>query len=138
MALVTRYATNTSSWATPIVATSTMTRGAVARRRITVSSTSTPMAAAAAIPAAHATGQGQGDVHGLLDEHDRRAVGVEPAHGVEQAFDHDGREAERELIDEQDPGAQHEGPSQGQHLLLPARERARGGGQAIAQLGEQV
>jgi hypothetical protein len=50
--------TNTS-WAAPIVATSTMTRGASANRRSTVRSTSTPTSAATTTPSAAATAQGR-------------------------------------------------------------------------------
>ena len=46
------------------------------------------------------------------------------ADGLEQPLDHHGGEAERELVDQQHAGLEHEGPAEGEHLLLAARQRA--------------
>ena len=64
--------------------------------------------------------QRRGDVHGLLDDHDRRSCVVELPDHIEQHRHDRGREPERELVDHEQPRAAEEGLGDGQHLLLAA------------------
>ena len=74
----------------------------------------------------HRCGQAYGAVDALLDQDHRGALLVDASdHGHEDVHGH-GRQPEGELVDEQEPGTGHHDPGQGEHLLLPARERPRG------------
>jgi hypothetical protein len=62
----------------------------------------------------------------LLDQQDRElALGVELRQEPRQIPHHDGREAERHLVDRQDVRLRHQSASDRHHLLLPARQAAR-------------
>ena len=61
----------------------------------------------------------------LLDEDDGHALGVDLVDHLEDRLG-DGRgQPERGFVDEQQPGAGHQRPADGQHLLLPARRACR-------------
>ena len=49
-------------------------------------------------------GHGEGHVERLLDDDDRHALALQPLDDAEQLLDHDRREAEGQLVDEQDLG----------------------------------
>ena len=65
-------------------------------------------------------------VRELLDDQDRQARRRDPAHVLVQLLDDDRRETHRQLVDEQHGGLGRERPGHREHLLLAARERARG------------
>ena len=83
-------------------------------------------------------GEGHGAVHALLDEDHRGPLGVHPLHDVHEALDRHGGEAEGELVDHEEPGFAHHDPRQRQHLLLAARQRARGLVETGLELGEEA
>ena len=62
----------------------------------------------------------------LLHEQDRDALLAQLVKCIENRVDHDGREAERGLVEQQQPGPGEERPRDRQLLLLPAREVACG------------
>src|SRR5207302_8845013 len=83
-----------------------------------------------------AAGRGEGEVGVLLDEDDADAARADPAEDlVDPAGDERG-EAQRELVDEQQPGAAHERPPDSHHLLLAPAEPAGGEVEALVELGE--
>src|SRR6266542_4250160 len=62
----------------------------------------------------------------LLDQqHAHALLLVDGAHDAEDLAGDQGRESERRLVQQQEARARHEGARHRQHLLLPARERAR-------------
>src|SRR5919205_4366977 len=70
----------------------------------------------------------------LLDEQDRHALLVaEPDDQVEDEPDELRREAERRLVEEEQPGRRHERPRDRELLLLAARERGSRQAQALAE-----
>ena len=71
--------------------------------------------------------------HVLLDDQDRVALLADAADQVEEPEHHDGGQAHRGLVEEDQPGPRHEGPADGQHLLLAAGEAA---GPLAAPLGQ--
>ena len=71
-------------------------------------------------------GHGQRHVDRLLHEDHRGALLLEPLHRHEQLGDHARREAERELVDHQQPRARQQRHGEGEHLLLAAAEVGRG------------
>ena len=60
----------------------------------------------------------------LLHEQDRRALGVDVGDDLEDLLDEDRREAERRLVEEEQLRAGHERATDGEHLLLAARQGA--------------
>src|SRR5207237_1989621 len=64
-----------------------------------------------------AVGDRERDVERLLDDEHRLAARAEPVDELEHALDHYGREAERELVDQEDLGLLHQHACQGEHLL---------------------
>ena len=72
-------------------------------------------------PRAH-DGDDVGDTeHGaseLLDNEDRHAVSRDLGHHPVQLLDHDRRQPDRELVEEQDRGLGRQRPRHGEHLLL--------------------
>src|SRR6266566_6765600 len=61
----------------------------------------------------------------LLDqEHGELVLAVEVANRGENLFDQEWREAERRLVEQQEPRPPHESARDRQHLLLAARKRA--------------
>jgi len=69
-----------------------------------------------------ALGERERLTHVLLDEHDRHAVGVDRAHGVEDALDQHGGQAERGLVQHQHARLGHQRAADRAHLLLTAGE----------------
>ena len=65
------------------------------------------------------------DVGELLDQEDADPALRHRGEDRDEALDDQGCESERQLVDEHDLGAGHEGLGEHDHLLLPARERAR-------------
>ena len=55
-----------------------------------------------------------------------------------EALHDEGREPERELVDEDHRGPRHQRLSEHDHLLLAAGKRPRRGAPALLQLGEQI
>ena len=75
----------------------------------------------------------------LLDQQDAgRSLARDPPHRLEQALHHDRREAERQLVDEEQLGIARDGARQRQHLLLPARQQTRGPAHERVELREEV
>ena len=72
------------------------------------------------------------DVHRLLDEDDRGALVADAAHDLEELLDDHRRQAERQLVDQQQLGPRQERHGQRQHLLLAARQV---GGRVVEPLG---
>ena len=71
-----------------------------------------------------AFGQVQRHVDGLFDQHDRRAACVDLLHDFEELGDDRRRETERQFVDHQQPRASHQRGTEGEHLLLAARQVA--------------
>ena len=71
-------------------------------------------------------GDGERDVHRLLDEDDRRARRLELPHDLEQLADDARREPERQLVDHEQARLLDERHAERQHLLLAAGEVAAG------------
>jgi hypothetical protein len=69
----------------------------------------------------------------LLDHHDRHALAAYLPDDVDRALDMVGREAERRLVEQHQPGPRHQRAADREHLLLATRERA---GRLIPALGE--
>ena len=70
-------------------------------------------------------GEGQGPVDELLGEHDGDALVVRArSRPSKTGVDHERREPERHLVGDDELWRDGEGPGQGQHLLLAAREAA--------------
>src|SRR5205085_8129173 len=59
-----------------------------------------------------ARGDAGGDVHGLLDDDDRRTVGVDLTYDVDERADDCRRQTERELVDQQQPRPTKQGLGQ--------------------------
>src|SRR5919198_3450795 len=75
----------------------------------------------------------------LLDEQDGDALLAPEAHDqVKDEPDELGREAERGLVEEQEPRPRHESPCDRELLLLPARERGRRQPQPLAERREEL
>src|SRR3989454_845453 len=72
-----------------------------------------------------AGGDGERQLHVLLDEQQGHAVAVDPANRLGQVRDDLGREAEERLVDHEQPRPRHEAARDGDHLLLTAGERVR-------------
>src|SRR6266852_4835769 len=66
----------------------------------------------------------EGQRHILLHEEDGHAVAVQDVDDLVDLRDHARHEPFRRLVEENDLGLEHHGPRDGQHLLLPARQRA--------------
>ena len=74
----------------------------------------------------------------LLDQEDRHALGVDVDAHAEDRLDEDRREAERWLIEHQEPRVRHERASDREHLLLSTGERPRELLGALLEAGEEV
>ena len=70
-------------------------------------------------------GHGERHVHRLLDQDHRGALLLEPLHGLEELGHHARGQAERQLVDHQQPGPRQQRHRDGEHLLLPAAEVGR-------------
>src|SRR5205085_1010043 len=84
-----------------------------------------------------AGGEVEGGVDVLLHDEDGGAGGGDGGQAFEQRVDDVGGEAERQLVDHQQGRAAHETAGHGAHLLLAARELARGAVEAFGEAGEQ-
>src|SRR4051794_18345911 len=92
-------------------------------------------------PAVHHVGavrQPERDGRELLDEQHADAGLGHRADRRHEALDHDRREAQRQLVDEEEPRLGDERLGEHEHLLLAARQRAPGGVEALAELGAQL
>ena len=69
-------------------------------------------------------GQTEGDAGVLLHQHHGQALLVQAAQAGEDVAHHDGSQAHRGLVQQQQAWLGHQGPSHGQHLLLTSRQRA--------------
>ena len=69
----------------------------------------------------------------LHHQHGDPALLVEAADDGEDVADEDGRQAERGLVEQHDLRPRHESARDGEHLLLPAGERARGLAKPLAE-----
>src|SRR4030095_15482161 len=69
-------------------------------------------------------GERQGQHRVLLDQDDGDIERVDLADDLADLRGHDGRQAHRGLVQEQELGTAHEGARDGQHLLLPATHGA--------------
>ena len=85
-----------------------------------------------------AVGDVEGRGHVLLDQQDGLAALLQPQDQLEDAVDHLGRQAERGLVEQHQPGLGHQRAGDGELLLLPARERARGLVAPLGQDGKQL
>jgi hypothetical protein len=63
---------------------------------------------------------------------------IDGGDGAEDLLHHHRRQAQRRLVEHQEARARHQGAADGEHLLLPARHRARGLARALAQDGEEL
>src|SRR5207244_1407254 len=72
------------------------------------------------------------------DQQDRRAALAQLVDRVEELVDDDGRETHRDLVHHQHARLAHKPSAECQHLLLAARQRARGLRQALAEPGERA
>lgn len=66
-----------------------------------------------------AVGQFQGRLGILLHQDDRDPGFVDFLHSLEDGFDQNRGQTQTRLVQEQNRGIGHEGPTDGQHLLLP-------------------
>src|SRR5215471_19176286 len=79
-------------------------------------------------------GNGECDRGALLDQQDSdRKLAPDLGEALRQVLDHHRREAERELVDQQELGSAHQRAAERQHLPLAARQKAA---EPAAQLGE--
>src|SRR5215468_6291685 len=85
-------------------------------------------------PVGHARG---GHEIRLRDE-ERHPHGLDALGRLDEAAHHHGGESLEGLVEEEDGGAQGEGPRDGHHLLLPAREVETTAGGEAAHLGEEL
>src|SRR5205085_5096400 len=67
-----------------------------------------------------------------------RALRVDPPDGLEDVPHDDGGEAERRLVEDEEPRLRHERPRDGHHLLLASGERPRQLAAALGQPGEEL
>jgi len=65
-----------------------------------------------------AVGEAQGEVGVLLDHQHRRAVAADPGDDLERGLDDGGRQAERGLVEHDQPRARHQRSRDREHLLL--------------------
>ena len=83
-------------------------------------------------------GDAEGQPHVLFDEqHAGRLLGRDPPHGVEEAPDDAGGEAERQLVEEEQRGLGRDRTREGEHLLLAARQQPGDATEQGLELGEQ-
>ncbi len=74
----------------------------------------------------------------LLDQEHADAVRGDSLERRHEALDDDRREAERELVDEDDLRLRDEGLGEHDHLLLATREQARRDAPALLELREEL
>ena len=82
--------------------------------------------------------EGEGHLRVLLDHEHGESLFVQLAQGLEDPLDRQGSQAHGGLVEQQQGGPAHQGPADGQHLLLPAGERLRPSAPALAEEGEQL
>ena len=69
-------------------------------------------------------GQGQGQMRVLLGDQQRGPGLVDGPQDLEDVTDHQRRQPQGGLVEQQQARPGHQGPPNGQHLLLPARKGA--------------
>src|SRR5260221_14159912 len=85
-----------------------------------------------------AVGERQRESRHLVDEQDGRGFRAQPLERREQIVDPLRPEAERRLVEQQQPRPRHQAARDGEHLLLAAGEQPRALVQALAQTGKAV
>ena len=83
-------------------------------------------------------GEPERDVRELLDQQDADAARGSGLQRRDEPLDDDGREAERELVDEQDPRLRHERLREHDHLLLAAGEQPGQAGPPFLELRKEL
>src|SRR5882724_7141118 len=84
----------------------------------------------------HVVGQAEDPADVLLHHHQGAAFPAEPVHRLEDLVDDDGGEADRQLVGQDHVGLVHQRTGHGQHLLLPAAQRAGLLAQPLAEDGK--
>jgi hypothetical protein len=74
----------------------------------------------------------------LLDQEDAEPVVGGGPHGGEEPVDDLGRQADGQLVDQQQPRLPGQAAGEGEHLLLAARQQPHPAVQVVLQLGEQL
>ena len=82
----------------------------------------------------HAVAQGKRVADVLLDDQERGARGPQPVEVLVHLVDDDRRQAQRQLVGDEQLGLFHQDARHGQHPLLAARERA---GNLLAPVAER-
>jgi len=72
----------------------------------------------------HLVGEAEGELHVLLDQHDRLPLGLQARDGAADLGDDERREALGRLVHQEHARISHQPAPDGEHLLLAARERA--------------
>ncbi len=85
-----------------------------------------------------AVGELQRDVERLLDDDDRHALLLQPVDDAQQVLHDDGREAERQLVDEEHVRLVQQRHREREHLLLATRQRRRHLVAPPGEVGEQL
>src|SRR4030095_4275367 len=80
----------------------------------------------------------EAEVHALLGEEDGQALLLEARDLLLQVVHHEGREALRGLVEEEELRIAHESARDGEHLLLSAGEIAPLPVDQLAQLGKEI
>src|SRR5450759_2045145 len=73
----------------------------------------------------YAVGNGEDVLDVLLDDEDRGAAHRQLHHGFVDPLDDDGREAERDFVEQHEVRVRHQRPADGERLLFPSREACR-------------
>src|SRR5262245_46893640 len=84
------------------------------------------------------TRERQGLARVLLHQQHGGAEAIDLADDAEDLLHHDGRQAQRRLVEHEHAGARHERPADGQHLLLAAGHGARGLAPALLEAREEA
>src|SRR5262249_57748998 len=85
-----------------------------------------------------AMGAGGGGAEVMLNEQYRESLVLEAAQGGADLLDDDGRQAFGRLIEEQEPRAGPQDPSDRQHLLLAARQGSPAGPEPLLEIREEL
>ena len=93
---------------------------------------------AALLEAIEARGRVERAVDVLLDDDERRALAADGAEPRIDVADDDRRQAERQLVAQQEARVRHQRAADRRHLLLPARERRGRHGAALGQHGKEL
>ena len=74
----------------------------------------------------------------LLDQQDRSTLPLQLGDGLEDSFDHQGSQAQRRLVEQQQARPAHQGPADRQHLLLATRQGPARLPEALLQQREEL